>query len=124
MITGTGIDIVQIKRMENWLINKKLLERYFHHEEILLAFSRGKNAAECLAARFAAKEAFSKAIGTGLACISLKDIMISNAKNGKPEIKLFGTAQEAFEKSGANRIHVSLSHEKDNAIAMIVLEGI
>ena len=123
MITGIGIDIVQIERMERWLANPKLLERYFHSEEIEYAFFREKNAAQILSARFAAKEAFGKALGTGLAKISLKDIAVSNCKNGKPEIKLFETAQKAFEKSGAQKIHVSLSHEKENAIAVIILEG-
>ena len=122
MITGIGIDIVQIERMERWLDNTKLLERYFHSEEIALAFSRGKAAALTLSARFAAKEAFGKALGTGLAQIVLKDIMVLNKENGKPYILLKGTAQKAFEDSDANRVHISLSHEKENAIAMIVLE--
>ena len=124
MITGIGIDIVQITRMEQWLCNQKLLERYFHAEEIALAFSRGKGASLTLAARFAAKEAFGKALGTGLAEISLKDIMVINRENGKPDLTLVGTAQQAFEKSGANRVHISLSHERENAIAMVVLEKV
>ncbi|MCL2763809.1 MAG: holo-ACP synthase [Treponema sp.] len=124
MITGIGVDIVQIERMERWLQNEKLLERYFHSEEVALANSRGKSAAMALAARFAAKEAFGKALGTGLSQIALKDIIVINNENGKPNLQLTGTAQEAFEKSGANKVHISLSHEKENAIAMIVLEGV
>ncbi|MDR0322771.1 MAG: holo-ACP synthase [Treponema sp.] len=123
MITGIGIDIVQINRIENWLNNKKLIERYFHPEEISLATSRKNSEAQTLAARFAAKEAFGKALGTGFANITLKDIMVINEGNGKPEIKLFGSAQKAFEKSGASKVHISLTHERDNAVAMIVLEG-
>jgi len=124
MITGIGIDIVQINRMERWLVNSRLLERYFHQEEIDLAQTRNSSAALTLAARFAAKEAFGKALGTGLAEISLKDIKVSNRENGKPDIILFETAQKAFEKSGANKVHISLSHERENAIAMIVLERV
>jgi len=124
MIIGIGVDIVQIDRMHQWLDNKKLMERYFHDEEISLAFSRGKSAAQTLAARFAAKEALGKALGTGLANIALKDIMVVNDKSGKPEIKLFGTAQKAIEVSGVNKVHVSLSHEKENAVAMVVLEKV
>ena len=124
MITGIGIDIVQINRMESWLKNPKLLERYFHQDELALASSRLNSAAQTLAARFAAKEAFGKALGTGLTQITLKDIIIYNNENGKPEIKLSGTAQEALQKSGANKVHVSLSHEKENAIAIIVIEKI
>jgi len=122
MITGIGTDIVQINRMENWLTNQKLLERYFHPDELNLASSRINSTAQTLAARFAAKEAFGKALGTGLKEISLKDIIIYNDESGKPEIKLSGTAQKAFEKSGADKVHLSLSHEKENAIAMIVIE--
>ncbi|MCL2442607.1 MAG: holo-ACP synthase [Treponema sp.] len=122
MITGVGIDIVEVKRMERWLNNSSLLERYFHSEEIALAYARKNSAALTLSARFAAKEAFGKALGTGLAQLALKDIMVLNRENGKPYILLTGTAQKAFESSGANRMHISLSHERDNAIAIIILE--
>jgi len=123
MILGIGIDIVEVKRMEKWLANIKLLERYFHADELKIASARGSAAALFLAARFAAKEAFGKAIGTGLANLILKDILVINKDNGKPEMKLFGTAEEALKKSGANHVHISLTHERDNAVAMVVLEG-
>jgi holo-[acyl-carrier protein] synthase len=124
MITGIGIDAVYIKRMEKWVANRKLLEKFFHQDEVDYVTSRGKSAAQSLAARFAAKEAFGKALGTGLANIILKDIMVINNGNGRPEIKLFNSAQDAFEKTGANRAHISLTHEKDSAIAMVVLEKV
>jgi len=122
MITGIGIDIVDIKRMEKWHSNASLLDRYFHPDELSAAVLRGKGAVQSLAARFAAKEAFGKALGTGLSNITLKDIMVINMNNGKPEIQVFGTAKTALEKSGANRMHISLAHERDNAVAMVVLE--
>ncbi|MCL2801107.1 MAG: holo-ACP synthase [Treponema sp.] len=122
MIIGVGIDIVEVKRMERWLLNESLLERYFHSDEISLALSRKNSAALTLAARFAAKEAFGKALGTGLLDISLKDIVVLNNNNGKPYIMLSDTAQKAFETSGANRMHISMSHEKENAIAIIIIE--
>jgi len=124
MITGVGIDVVRVKRMEHWRSDAKLLERYFHPEEIATALSRENGAAMALAARFAAKEAFGKALGTGFSNIILKDIMVINKNNGKPEIFVFGSAKNALENSGANRVHVSLTHERDNAIAMIVLEKV
>jgi holo-[acyl-carrier protein] synthase len=123
MITGIGVDIVEVKRMERWLDNAALLNRYFNQEELNLALSRKNSAAQTLAARFAAKEAFGKSLGTGLARIELKDIIVINNDKGKPDIKLSGTAKAEFEKSGANKVHVSLTHERENAIAMIVLEG-
>jgi holo-[acyl-carrier protein] synthase len=122
MITGVGIDVVHVKRMERWLLNSKLLERYFHPEEIESAASRGKSTAQSLAVRFAAKEAFGKALGTGLAGITLKDIAVLNRYGGKPEMKLSGTARDALVKSGADSVHISLTHERETAIAMIVLE--
>jgi holo-[acyl-carrier protein] synthase len=123
MITGVGIDIVNVRRMERWLINSRLLERYFHPDEIVYILSRGNGASMSLAARFAAKEAFGKALGTGFSNITLKDIAVYNKYNGKPRIKLFGTALRALEKSGANKVFVSFAHEKENAIAVVVLEG-
>jgi holo-[acyl-carrier protein] synthase len=124
MIIGTGIDIVQVKRMEHWLTDNNLLQRYFSSDELSYVRSSGKNAAKTLAARFAAKEAFGKALGTGLANIQLKEIMISKNENGKPELKLSGTAQKALERSGAGRVFVSLAHEMDNAVAMVILEEV
>jgi len=122
MITGVGIDIVYVKRMERWQKNSSLLERYFHSDELSAVSSRGNGTAQALAARFAAKEAFGKALGTGLSNITLKDISVINKKNGSPELKLSGSAQKAFEKSGSTKAHISLSHEKENAVAMVVLE--
>jgi len=123
MITGIGVDMVEVKRMARWLDNLSLLKRYFDQREITLALSRKKSAAQALAARFAAKEAFGKALGTGLARIKLKDIIVINNDDGKPDIELTGTAKKEFEKSGANKAHISLTHERENAVAMIVLEG-
>jgi len=124
MIIGIGIDIVQVKRMDRWLKNIPLLKRYFHAQELILASSRKNSEAQTLAARFAAKEAFVKALGTGFVKIALKDIMVFNRENGKPDIQLFGTAKKAFEESGADKVHISLTHEKENAIAMIMLERV
>jgi len=122
MIIGIGIDIVEVKRMERWLENTDLLERYFHSDELAVVSSRKNGAALALAARFAAKEAFGKALGTGLAHFALKDIMVLNKENGKPYILLTGTAQTALEESSATKVHISLSHERENAVAMIILE--
>jgi holo-[acyl-carrier protein] synthase len=123
MITGIGIDIVRIDRMKKWLLRPLLINRYFHDKEIENANSKGEGAAAMsLAARFAAKEAFGKAVGTGLMGISLKDICVENNPNGKPEIFLYGSAKEALKRTGATAVHVSLTHETDNALAIVVLE--
>jgi len=124
MITGIGVDIVKVQRMRNWRKIPGLLERYFHPHELAASLSKGNSAELSLAARFAAKEAYGKALGTGFEGIVLKDIMVNNKFNGKPEIHLYGTALAAFETSGANRIHLSLTHEQDSAIAMVILEEV
>ncbi|GHV18360.1 holo-[acyl-carrier-protein] synthase [Spirochaetia bacterium] len=122
MIIGIGIDVVHVKRLQRWRNIPGLLERYFHPEELSAALAKGNGAVLSLAARFAAKEAFGKALGTGLAGLVLKDILVANRYNGRPEVEVSGTALAALRKSGANRIHISLTHEQDNAIAMVVLE--
>jgi holo-[acyl-carrier protein] synthase len=122
VIKGIGVDVVYVRRLERWQTIPGLLERYFHPRELSAALSRGSGATLSLAARFAAKEAFGKALGTGLAGIVLRDILVVNRHNGRPEIEVFGTAALALEQSGATKIHLSLTHEKENAIAMVVLE--
>jgi holo-[acyl-carrier protein] synthase len=122
MIVGIGIDVVHVNRLERWRNTPGLLERYFHSTELSAIFAKGNGTNLALAARFAAKEAFGKALGTGLMGIVLKDIRVVNRHNGKPEVEVFGTAQRALERSGAGKVHISLTHERDNAIAMVVLE--
>jgi len=123
VIKGIGIDIVYVHRMKKWLETPGILERYFHPEELSAALEKGNSADQSLAARFAAKEAFGKALGIGLRGIVLKDIMIKNKNSGQPEMLVSGTALSAMESCGAEKIHVSLAHERDNAIAMVVLEN-
>ena len=122
MITGIGVDVIHVDRMERWLKTPGLLERFFHPNELSDALARRSGACLSLAARFAAKEAFGKALGKGLAGMVLKDIMVINRHNGQPEIMVSGTALEAMKQCGAAKIHLSLTHERDNAIAMVVLE--
>ena len=122
MIAGIGVDVIHVNRMKRWLEIPGLLERFFP-DELIAALAKGTSADLSLAARFAAKEAFGKALGRGLQGIVLKDIMVKNRHNGQPEILVSGTALAALKDCGAERIHVSLTHERDNAIAMVVLEN-
>lgn len=122
MIAGIGIDIVRVSRIERWLHIPGLVERYFHPVEIEASRSRGLGQAPSLAARFAAKEALGKAMGTGLARIKLKDILVRNDRSGKPFFILEGTAAERFQAFGGGTIHCSLSHESENAVAMVIIE--
>ena len=123
MILGLGIDAVDISRMQLWLENPGLLTRFFHPQEIEDTNGRGITAAYSLAARFAAKEAYGKALGTGLSGMTLKNILVTNNPTGKPELTLFGDALALFQQLKGLHIHISLTHERSIAIASVILEG-
>lgn len=123
MIIGLGIDIVEVSRLEKWLKDNRLLQRFFSEEEIEYVLSKENGAARSLAVRFAAKEAFGKALGTGLAGIKLKDIVVVNDRTGRPFLKVSGTALEALKKKGGAALHLSLSHEKTTAAAVVIIEA-
>ena len=125
MIFGIGTDIAAIERFKKFIDagNSVLLERLFTVQERLVCSSR-KDSASCLAARFAAKEAFLKALGTGLRDgISWQEIEVVNDALGKPSLLCSGKAGRLVEDAGL-RSHLSLSHDGGHAIAMVVLESI
>ncbi len=125
MIIGTGIDIVHIPRIERAArrFGKRFLTRAFCPGEIDCC--TGKRIPwPCLAGRFAAKEALVKALGTGFRYgIALTDICVNRLDNGRPEIVLYGNALKYARRLGVTALHVSISHEKSDAIAMVILEG-
>ena len=123
MIIGIGVDIVAVKRIADWEKKPGLIERFFPDEEISDSYNSGKERAMSLAARFAAKEAFGKALGIGLSGIKLKDIRVSGDELGKPKLELTGSALDAFKKANGGIAHLSLAHEKDNAVAFVIIEG-
>ncbi|AEE16595.1 holo-ACP synthase [Treponema brennaborense] len=124
MIIGIGIDIVKVTRFIRWTENRNLAERFFHCDELTVLDRGGSRAAESLAVRFAAKEAFGKALGSGLTGLTLQDICVVPDFRGRPHLELHGSAKKLFELSGANTVHVSLSHETEYAVAYVVLEKI
>ena len=122
MIAGIGTDIAEVKRFEKWVQNPEMIERFYHEKERSSAKSE---AAKCqhYAARFAAKEAFSKALGTGITGFGLKDVYITNDSEGKPLLNIEGAALSLMkERLGECRAFVSLSHEKEYAVAFVILE--
>jgi holo-[acyl-carrier protein] synthase len=123
VILGVGIDVVHVERIRRWGTIAGLYDRYFHPEELKTALPRGEVGILSLAARFAAKEAFGKALGSGLSNLSLRDIAVLNDSHGKPFMVLSGSAEEAFQDFGGKRIVLSLSHERDNALALVIIEG-
>ncbi|TFG64763.1 MAG: holo-ACP synthase [Spirochaetales bacterium] len=124
MILGIGIDMVEIRRIRKWMAAPGLIERYFSENEITWCSKRGKDSALSLAARFAVKEALGKALGTGMKGLALKDTQVDNDEHGKPVIILSGTAKELVEAMGGNHVHVSLTHEKEHAVAVVIIEGV
>lgn len=122
MIRGIGIDIVHVNRIRHWSSIPGLIERFFHPDEIEAATSRGASRDLSLAARFATKEAFGKACGTGLRNMKLKDIYVKNERNGRPIIILEDTAKQRFLELGGGILHCSLTHEGDNAVAIVLIE--
>ncbi len=123
MIIGTGIDIVDISRMVRWLDDDMLCNRFFHADELEYVRSRGPGAPKSLAAGFAAKEAFAKALGTGFDGFALKEIRVKREISGRPLLIVQGRAMDAMKKSGAEKIHLTLSHEGNLAVAQVILEA-
>ncbi|WP_333819725.1 holo-ACP synthase [Ohtaekwangia sp.] len=123
MIVGTGIDIIEVERVEERVSrNNGFTEKVFAAAEI--AFCEGKkNKAEHYAVRFAAKEAFLKATGKGLlAGHDLNEIEVVADDLGKPGIILHGNFREQAVLNNWNKIHVSLSHVKEMACAVVIIE--
>lgn len=125
MIFGVGTDIAKVSRFEKWVLDQRIVERFFNKCEI--APFTGKNLShlcEHYAARFAAKEAFSKALGTGFSGLELKDFGIVKNSDGKPDF-FFGEKTKTLVQSkiGKNfKALVSISHEKEFAVAFVVIE--
>lgn len=122
MIIGIGTDIIEIDRIKGTLENygEKFRNKMFTQVEIDYCEQYKDKKYAHYAARFAAKEAFSKAIGTGFARgFKFKEIYVENLKTGEPKIKLEGSLKEQY---GENIIKVSLSHTDNNAIAYLTME--
>ncbi len=125
MILGTGIDLAEVERIREAVekYGRRFLERVFTREEIAYA-ERKANRHERYAARFAAKEAGMKAIGTGWrGGVRWQDFEVRNQRGGRPELVLHGVAAEVARQMGVERIHLSLTHTAAMAQAFVILEG-
>ena len=123
-IFGVGTDIVKTNRIQKLLRKKNVLEKLFSKEEIIKC-KRIKKTTNCFAKRFAAKEAFSKALGTGISKgINLNQIVVLNEKNGKPFIKLIENTKKNVEKKLKKKnykISLSLTDEDEYAVAFVTI---
>ncbi|MBC2579565.1 holo-ACP synthase [Clostridium sp. DJ247] len=122
MILGVGVDIVEIRRIKE-AIDKhaNFIDRIFSKNEIEYLKSRNLRP-EFVSGRFAAKEAVAKALGTGFSGFEFKDIEIDRTAAGKPIVVLKGKAKLLAQKYGNYKIHLSISHGVDSAIAYAVME--
>tara|TARA_A100001015_G_scaffold11836_1_gene14010 strand:+ start:387 stop:770 length:384 start_codon:yes stop_codon:yes gene_type:complete len=124
IIYGIGTDIVSIKRIKSSLKNKNFIERIYSYQEVLKC-KKAVNQHNCYAKRFAAKEAFSKALGTGISNgINFNEIIVLNNKSGKPYINLKGETKKKIIKifkQKKTKISLSLSDERDYAVAFVTI---
>jgi holo-[acyl-carrier protein] synthase len=122
MVIGVGCDIIEIERISRAIARAAFVRRVYTADEIAYCQSRGQQAAASFAARFAAKEAVLKALGTGLRGGKLQEIAVTNNALGRPEVRLSGYFAGLAGQLGVKNIRISLSHSKDMAMAYVVME--
>ena len=126
MIVGTGIDLCEIARIQRAteVHGERFLQRIYTGAERAYCQRKRHTAAESLAARFAAKEAGAKALGTGIARgVGWQDIEVTHLSGGRPTLLLHGRAAARAATLGVTAVHLSLSHGRDLAVASVVLEA-
>lgn len=120
MIIGVGTDIIEISRIKRASEKKGFLKKVFTQNEIDI-FKDGKF--NSIAGNFAVKEAVSKAFGTGISGFNMTDIEVLRDEKGKPFVVLRDGAEVIAKNLGIEKIHVSISHNMENAIAYVIAEG-
>ena len=120
---GLGVDVISVERIADAVERHgdRFLERCFRPGEIALARRRGQAGAQALAGRWAAKEAYVKAVGVGAGVFGYRDVEVVSGGDGAPKLKLHGAAAEALSALGGERVMLSLSHERDTAVAVVVI---
>jgi holo-[acyl-carrier protein] synthase len=125
MILGIGTDLAEVSRIRDGIdrYGERFLARIYTERERTYAASKA-NAAERFAARFAAKEAGMKALGTGWNVgVKWQDFEVINEPSGRPKLVLHGVAEQIARKLGAQRVSVSLTHTSEMAFAIVILES-
>jgi len=126
MIVGTGTDLIEIVRIADSIdrYGKRFLERVYTSSEIRYCQRKKHTAAESFAARFAAKEAGAKALGTGISKgVTWSEIEVTHLPGGRPTLLLHGRAAERAATLGVTAVHLSLSHSRELAIAVVMIEA-
>jgi holo-[acyl-carrier protein] synthase len=127
MILGVGLDVVETARIARALatFGSRFAERVYTAAELVACAERADRV-EALAARFAAKEAFLKALGTGwIRSVTLRQVEVVHARGGggQPELRLLDGAAARMEERGVRRVHLTLSHQPGLAAAVVILES-
>jgi len=123
MIYGVGTDIIEVDRIRKFISKGDIFKHRVWTPKEIEYCDTNKDPAPCFAARFSAKEAFVKALGTGfIKGIGFSQIEVYHDKLNKPHIRLEGTAKEFADKAGITNIHLTISHVKEHATATVVLE--
>lgn len=123
MIIGSGIDIIELDRIERALQSERFVNRIFTVEEQNYCLSKKRQALASFAARFAAKEAMIKALNLGEQGAVWKEIEILRKTGEKPEVVLKGYCKKIAADLGVKSIFLSMSHNKNAAIAQIILSS-
>src|SRR3954447_9143150 len=125
MIVGLGTDMIEISRIERSIqkFGERFLQRVFTQNEILYCQRKKKHAAESFAARFAAKEAGAKALGTGISRgVSWKELEVRREPGFAPTLHLSGRARDRARELRIGRLSLSLTHSRDVAMAIVIAE--
>jgi holo-[acyl-carrier protein] synthase len=126
VIVGSGIDLAEVDRIRKAIerFGRRFIERVFTPAEIAYVERRGASRFQRYAARFAAKEAGMKAIGTGWRRgVRWQDFEVANLPSGKPTLKLHGEAARVAQRLGVRQVTLSITHTAQTGMAMVILEG-
>lgn len=125
MIISIGVDIVEVYRIRDAISrNARFRDRVFTQAEQAQCEAKGVQAAASYAGRFAAKEAFLKALKTGWrGKIAWHDVEIITDESGAPSVRIAGEAKRLLDDAGGERVHLSISHTDNNAVAQVIIES-
>jgi len=123
MVVGIGIDLMDVSKMEDSIKSEAFIRKVFTDTEVAECHSMA-NAAERLAGKFAAKEAFMKALGKGIRQgIWFTQVEVLNEESGQPYIQIHGELKKTLLEMGVTTIHVSVTHTRSTAAAVVVFEN-
>ena len=126
MLIGTGVDLIEVERIAHSIerYGERFLYRIYTEYEIAYCRGRMRSSAESFAARFAAKEAGAKALGTGISRgVTWKEFAVEREPGGRPTLKLEGRAAVLAKQLGITAVSLSLTHTAQQAMAFVVMEG-